>query len=599
MRPKILILAATLSSVQPIAFAGGEDAANLEAIQRMQHTQRVQRICDLASQGAPSFFKEIFEETDTAMKWLSVVEAMPNALRHAFAHELLKSSSSIGWVKSWVRIKGYQGIQAGSRVHRQLLSEYRELAQQVNSFWVNVEMSLEGNNRMEVRLWRKALEELPDEASFGAPGLLVHSADDLFIKLHSKSFIENTMSIASICVLSLPEEEVRGIVSKWRANSLIPLGLAVAGSVGLGASTQWLYGGFALFIYDFLFSEAGREYFSLRSYGRVLKTLNHWAEQMKDSGAQPLSEVGSRSFEILMNTIRTEGLRGLSKIDVARIGLSELWAFEGDIANIRSKEHRSTFEKDALELGIRISQYRLNALAAGSDAARIALGFSSNVEDSAIWAELLKTLVRREKTAAALLDQFAVEFFSPSKRVQFLKDINSKLERKRVLPLVEFFNRPVVLDVTSGLQIEGTLFGAIADRHGNPAYIKFIGPTKLFDNKIAMPGQGFEQHLGGYGTPVGRLRDRSRLEDLSDEQLAARGITPGKWKKLEFLSGVTVEGRVKSITRSAQTGLLLLITWEECEAIFKGDHLFKPEWGTYDMGVGAGLVEIWNVAEFQ
>ncbi len=61
-------------------------------------------------------------------------------------------------------------------------------------------------------------------------------------------------------------------------------------------------------------------------------------------------------------------------------------------------------------------------------------------------------------------------------------------------------------------------------------------------------------------------------------------IREGQTARLEFESGVTVEGRVEKILR--RDGKMLLITFSNCTAKLGDRVLFDPAWGTYDMAVG-------------
>ncbi len=552
----LLIVAAIFLSVHPRAFADNHP----------RQSQRVQRICSFSSEGASSYFSEILNETGTAMKWLSVVEAMPTEMRLAFARELVGKKSGLDWVTKWKESKHWR------RVVVQTLNSVERL-------WDGVEASLKWPMQGELQAWRAAIQH---ESGYG--------------------FIEGTIAIASISVLALPEEELKTIVSNWPSHVDKPFVVVVGASIALGAVAEWLFGaGFfgmiPLTLYPRFFSSAIEEHLSLKSYGRVLQSLSDWAKHMKVDGAQTLTPVSSASFEVQMKRIRTEGLGGLSKIDLARVALAEYWVLERDVATLLQRQNRSRFEQE--DLGKRIRQYSVNVLYAAMNAASTSFRMTGTMSEKQLWADLSKTLHQRHQASVALLERFIEESFSIGARAQFLETIGLGVVRPKVeLPLVEFFNLPVVLVMTSGLEIEGTLFRAIADKYGNPAYVQTIGPSRLLDRKEFIPGQGFEQHVGGYGTPVGRLRDRSLLEELSDSQLGDKGIVPGERVKLEFQSGVIVEGVVTSFTRSQKTGRLILITFEDCKATFQGEHLFKPS-SRYDMGVGTGLESIWNKAEFQ
>ena len=68
----------------------------------------------------------------------------------------------------------------------------------------------------------------------------------------------------------------------------------------------------------------------------------------------------------------------------------------------------------------------------------------------------------------------------------------------------------------------------------------------------------------------------------------------GQAARLEFESGVTVEGQVEKLWR--RDGKLQLITFSNCTAKLGDRILFDPAWGTYDMAVGDTIVSVFNSA---
>lgn len=64
--------------------------------------------------------------------------------------------------------------------------------------------------------------------------------------------------------------------------------------------------------------------------------------------------------------------------------------------------------------------------------------------------------------------------------------------------------------------------------------------------------------------------------------------------RLEFESGVTVEGKIEKILR--RDGNLLLLSFSGCTAKLGDKILFNPAWGTYDMAVGEKIVSVFNGA---
>ncbi|MDN3549502.1 aromatic amino acid hydroxylase [Mucilaginibacter aquaedulcis] len=145
---------------------------------------------------------------------------------------------------------------------------------------------------------------------------------------------------------------------------------------------------------------------------------------------------------------------------------------------------------------------------------------------------------------------------------------------------------------SSGLQVSGTITEFKVDKHDNPYFIKTTGPTILaVDNKL-LKGHGKDHHKDGFSSPVGKLKNADLpLEDLSADQLKDLGIIVGVQAKLDFESGVTVNGTVKNILSSTEK--IQLITFTNCTVTDKKGHiLFDPSWGGYDMAVGEKIVSV-------
>src|SRR5262249_5392738 len=64
--------------------------------------------------------------------------------------------------------------------------------------------------------------------------------------------------------------------------------------------------------------------------------------------------------------------------------------------------------------------------------------------------------------------------------------------------------------------------------------------------------------------------------------------------KIEFVSGVTVSGKVENILR--RDGKLLLITFSSCTAKYGDRVLFNLDWGMYDVAVGGRISSVFNGA---
>ena len=155
-------------------------------------------------------------------------------------------------------------------------------------------------------------------------------------------------------------------------------------------------------------------------------------------------------------------------------------------------------------------------------------------------------------------------------RVGGLEGINKAIECKSV----------ATCRYSSGLQVSGVFTDVLVDSKGEPFYLRSTGPSALaFQNK-ELSGHGRGYHKDGFGSPIGTWKETELHE--------------GKAARLEFDSGVTVEGKVERLLRS--DGKLLLVSFSSCIAKM-GDHiLFDPAWGTYDMAVGEKIVSVFNGA---
>jgi len=145
---------------------------------------------------------------------------------------------------------------------------------------------------------------------------------------------------------------------------------------------------------------------------------------------------------------------------------------------------------------------------------------------------------------------------------------------------------------SSGLQVSGTITDFKIDKNDHSYFIKTTGPTALSVNDKQLPGHGKNYHADGFSSPVGKLKNiATPLEELTEAELENIGIAKGKTVELDFESGITVKGTIKSIL--AFLGKTQLITFTDCTVTDKKGHiLFDPSWGVYDMAVGEKIVSV-------
>ncbi len=150
------------------------------------------------------------------------------------------------------------------------------------------------------------------------------------------------------------------------------------------------------------------------------------------------------------------------------------------------------------------------------------------------------------------------------------------------------------LEYNSGLQVSGLVTDLITDAMDNISYVKTTGKTQIAWKGEQLIGHGIDFHTAGFGSPVGHVNEFSRcLSEYSIDELRFAGIQAGARAKLEFVSGVVVEGDLLSIERRDQKNILL--SFNNCRVTgLAGEILFDESWGQYDMAVGTGITSVFG-----
>lgn len=133
----------------------------------------------------------------------------------------------------------------------------------------------------------------------------------------------------------------------------------------------------------------------------------------------------------------------------------------------------------------------------------------------------------------------------------------------------------VVLD--SGLQISGVVNEVITDSANNVLYYKLSGPTQLCEVDVQLEGHDKSYHASGFSSPLGEYKPVN--------------LEIGQIARLEFNSGVNVEGRVQSIILS-KNKTPMIISFVDCTVKNQEQILFQPDWGMFDMAVGTNVVSV-------
>jgi phenylalanine-4-hydroxylase len=151
-----------------------------------------------------------------------------------------------------------------------------------------------------------------------------------------------------------------------------------------------------------------------------------------------------------------------------------------------------------------------------------------------------------------------------------LEGINKAVECKNV----------ATCEYSSGSQVSGVFTEVITDAKKQPIYLCTTGPSALAYKNKELAGHGRDYHKDGFGSPIGNWKPTN--------------IAEGKKTKLEFESGIIVEGKIDKVLR--RDGELLLISFSDCTVKYGDRVLFEPAWGTYDMAVGERIISVFNGA---
>ncbi|MCB0348009.1 MAG: aromatic amino acid hydroxylase [Bdellovibrionales bacterium] len=148
------------------------------------------------------------------------------------------------------------------------------------------------------------------------------------------------------------------------------------------------------------------------------------------------------------------------------------------------------------------------------------------------------------------------------------------------------------VELNSGLQISGKL-AEYRVKDLKPYYIRFEGPCQLsFDNR-QLPGHEKEYHQHGYSTIIGNvIGSQTCLSLLDMKSLHDLGFQSGKVCNISFESGIQLSGVLTEVFQ--KNGKNLFFTFTECTLTHGEEVLFKPEWGTFDLGIGTYVSSVFG-----
>lgn len=142
----------------------------------------------------------------------------------------------------------------------------------------------------------------------------------------------------------------------------------------------------------------------------------------------------------------------------------------------------------------------------------------------------------------------------------------------------------VVLD--SGIQVSGVVADYRKDSRNQVTYFRCSGPTQLAYTDLEIANQGPEYHRDGFSTVIGQLKGLGKSPaELTEDELRAA-------KKLEFESGITVEGEFVGCVR--EENRTLIASYRNCTVKQGTEILFRPEWGTFDLACGERIRSVFG-----
>jgi len=149
---------------------------------------------------------------------------------------------------------------------------------------------------------------------------------------------------------------------------------------------------------------------------------------------------------------------------------------------------------------------------------------------------------------------------------------------------------------SSGLQVTGAFYNAIADGNDEPMYIAAKGGCALSIKDKQIPGFGKDKYNDGFMAPVGKVKGFSKpLEDVSQAELTEAGIKILKNLSLEFENGISVRGKLKGITFNDNK--LAILSFNDCVLSLSEDsQLQRFEFSDFDLPVGEKIVSVFSGA---
>lgn len=151
------------------------------------------------------------------------------------------------------------------------------------------------------------------------------------------------------------------------------------------------------------------------------------------------------------------------------------------------------------------------------------------------------------------------------------------------------------VELDTGLQISGIVDSFRSGAERRVDFVRFRGPVQLAVADRQLVGHDPDRHPDGYSTPLGNLRGKTcGAIGLTEADLETGGFRGDRRGRLEFDSGIVLEGRLRD--RVVEAGRNLLLSFSDCEVRQGQESLYRPEWGPFDLGCGSEIRSVFGGA---
>lgn len=148
------------------------------------------------------------------------------------------------------------------------------------------------------------------------------------------------------------------------------------------------------------------------------------------------------------------------------------------------------------------------------------------------------------------------------------------------------------IELDSGLQISGVLKD-FKQSNGQAFFLRLAEPCQLSANGRELAGHGKRSHPEGFSSPIGLLKGQSKcLSLMTKSELKGLGLVAGQHTQLEYQSGITLQGKIKSLTY--HKGRLILLKLTHVLSRLGDEVLYDPSWGQMDLAIGNQIPSVFG-----